>query len=106
MVQIEIFLVFNQVQTPFLSIPRSDIRRLAVSQFRWIRYIMFAICGARGDLSTTPNGRPVDYDKTTIADNENTYYHRALGKLPFCAGLLLTVSRLLQKIVPSWTIKV
>ena len=74
MANIEIFLVFDQVQTPFLSITRSDIRRLAVSPFRWIRYIMFAICGARGDLSTTPNGRPVDYDKTAIADNENILF--------------------------------
>jgi hypothetical protein len=52
--EIEIFLSIDEVQTTsFLSIPRSDIERLAVSPFRWIRYVMFAICGARGDLRTT-----------------------------------------------------
>ena len=61
MAEIEIFLIIDepQIETqilPFLSIPRSDIERLAVSPFQWIRYVMFAICGARGDLSTAPDG--------------------------------------------------
>jgi hypothetical protein len=33
---------------------------------------MFTICGAHGDLSTTPKGSLVDYDKTEFADAENT----------------------------------
>ena len=45
---------------------------------------MFAICGARGDLSTTPNGPAVDYENTEIANDENTYYYRPSGKLSFC----------------------
>ncbi|KAH9965207.1 hypothetical protein BC827DRAFT_1382322 [Russula dissimulans] len=75
MVEIEIFLSFNGVQISFLSIPRSDIERLAIFPFRWIRYVMFTICGARGDLSATPEGTPVDYDRTEFADDENTYYY-------------------------------
>jgi hypothetical protein len=84
MVEIEIFLSFHDAQISFLSIPRSDIDRLAVYPFRWIRYVMFTICGARGELSTLPNGPPVDYDKTEFADAENTYYYRPSGKLSFC----------------------
>jgi hypothetical protein len=49
-----------------------------------MRYVMFTICGARGDLFTKPNGSPVDYDKTEFADAENTYYYRPSGKLSFC----------------------
>ena len=86
---VEIFLIIDepQIETqiiPFLSIPRSDIERLAVSQFQWIRYVMFAICGARGHLSTAPDGPAVDYEDTEIANDQSTYYYRPSGKLSFC----------------------
>ena len=84
MVEIEIFLSFDGNHVSFLSIPRSAIERLAVFPFRWIRYVMFTICGARGHLLTKPNGPSVDYDKTEIAEAENTYYYQPLGKLSFC----------------------
>jgi hypothetical protein len=82
--KIEIFLSSERDNVPFLSIPRSDIERLAIFPFRWIRYVMFTICGARGDLLTTSDGPFVDYNKTEIADGENTYYYRPSGKLSFC----------------------
>jgi hypothetical protein len=47
-------------------------------------YVMIAICGARSDLSTTPNGPAVDYEKPKIANDQNTYYYRPSGKLSFC----------------------
>ena len=83
MTEIEIFLSIDGNQISLLSIPRSDIERLAVSPFQWLRYVMFAICGARGDLTTTPNGPAVDYENTEIA-SENTYYYRPSSKLTFC----------------------
>src|SRR5882762_3468999 len=87
MAEIEIFLSIDETQISFLSIPRSDIERLAVSPFQWMRYVMFAICGARGDLSTTPNGPAVDYENTEIANDENTYYYRPSGKLSFACEI-------------------
>jgi hypothetical protein len=45
---------------------------------------MFAICGARGKLSTTFNGPAVDYENTEIADEESTYYYQPSGKLSIC----------------------
>jgi hypothetical protein len=84
MTEIEIFLSIDEKQISFLSIPRSDIERLAVSPFQWIRYVMFAICGARGDLCTTPNGPAVAYEDTEIANEKNKYYYRPSGKLSFC----------------------
>jgi hypothetical protein len=84
MAEIEIFLRIDETQVSFLSIPRSDIERLAVSPFRWIRYVMFAICGARGELSTTPNGLAVDYENTEITNCEDTFYYRPSGKLSIC----------------------
>jgi hypothetical protein len=87
--QIEIFLISDdEVQIPFLSIPRSDIERLAFSPFRWIRYVMFTICGAEGNLFKTPDPDclPVDYDRTEFPDAENIYYYRpsASRKPSFC----------------------
>jgi hypothetical protein len=38
MAEIEIFLSIDETQIYFLSIPCSDIERLAVSPFQWIRY--------------------------------------------------------------------
>jgi hypothetical protein len=84
MAEIENFSSIDEKQISFLSIPRSDIERLAVSPFQWIRYVMFAICGARGDLCTTPNGPAVAYEDTEIANEKNKYYYRPSGKLSFC----------------------
>jgi hypothetical protein len=84
MAEIGIFLIIDETEISFLSIPRSDIERLAVSPFRWICYIMFAICGAHGKLSTTFNGPAVDYKNTEIADEESTYYYQPSGKLSIC----------------------
>ncbi|KAI0251428.1 hypothetical protein BJV78DRAFT_1211494, partial [Lactifluus subvellereus] len=55
----------------FLSISNNDVQRLSIHPFRWLRYVMFSICGARGDLSATPaDSPPVDYDSdsTSLAD--------------------------------------
>ena len=84
MVKIEIFLSYDGRHVSFLSIPRDDVERLAFSPFRWIHYVMFTICGARGDLLTRPDGPSVDYNVTEFADVENTYYYRPSGKLSFC----------------------
>ena len=64
----------DQPQVPFLTIPRNDVKRLSNSPFRWIRYVMFAICGARGDISMTPDGPPVNYDDILLEDGANLYY--------------------------------
>ena len=61
---------------------------------------MFAICGARGDLLTTPNGPAVNYEDTEIANEKNPYYYRPSGKLSFCVCDGCSVSRLLQVVVP------
>ncbi|KAH9965165.1 hypothetical protein BC827DRAFT_1126603 [Russula dissimulans] len=89
MADTEIFLIYREAPVSFLSIPRSDIERLAIRPFRWIRYVMFAICGARGDLSTTLTGPPVDYDRAEFAGDENKYYYRPSDNCAFVdhAGL-------------------
>ncbi|KAI9454441.1 hypothetical protein F5148DRAFT_428034 [Russula earlei] len=81
MANVELFLPETEIFS-LLSIPRSDIERLAVLPFRWLRYVMYTVCGARGEL-TTPDGSIVDYDKTAIPDGENKYHYIPSGKLSF-----------------------
>jgi len=52
-VKIKILLAFRpphmrqqRIPIPILSIPRTDVERLAAFPFRWLRYVMFTICGA------------------------------------------------------------
>jgi hypothetical protein len=84
MAEIEIFLIYDGIPKSFLLIPHSDIQRLAIYPFRWLRFVIFTISGARGDLSTTLEGPYVDYDRTEVADDENRCYYWPSGKLRFC----------------------
>ena len=46
----------------------------------WLRFVTFAICGVRGDLSATPNGPPVDYDSISLDDPlAEAYYYTPEG---------------------------
>jgi hypothetical protein len=69
---VEVFLNVHGTQVLFLSIPDSDVQRLSKRPFKWIRYVLFAICGARGDISMTPDGPPVNYNSSSLA---NAAYH-------------------------------
>ncbi|KAN0130740.1 hypothetical protein V8E53_011415 [Lactarius tabidus] len=72
---VNISLNINGPPILFLTIPNDDVLRLSIRPYKWIRYVLFSICGARGDLSTVPNGQPVDYDSTSLADDINLYYN-------------------------------
>ncbi|KAI9507328.1 hypothetical protein F5148DRAFT_1205894 [Russula earlei] len=83
MTTVELFLVFPDTQpSSVLLIPHSDIERLAIFPFRWMRYVMYTICGARGKL-TTPNGSEVDYDETNIPGGETKYHYTPSDALAF-----------------------
>ncbi|KAG5640052.1 hypothetical protein DXG03_001515 [Asterophora parasitica] len=62
----------QEAPIPLLSIPRSDVERLACLPFRWLRYVVFAICGAHGDIHGNATG-VVDYDRTEVPSDENEY---------------------------------
>lgn len=81
-IMVDIYLNVHVPQSPFLTIPNSDIQRLAIHPFKWLRYVMFSICGAHGNLSTMPDGPPVDYDCTSMVNN--VYYYNPSGKAPYC----------------------
>ncbi|KAH9050859.1 hypothetical protein EDB83DRAFT_1344262 [Lactarius deliciosus] len=58
----------------FLSIPDSDVRRLSIYPFKWLRFVVFSVCGARGRLSTTPGGPAIHYNSTSLNDIADLYY--------------------------------
>jgi hypothetical protein len=102
-VMVEIYLNLHGSQVSFLSIPDSDVQRLSIRPFKWLRYVMFSICGARGDLSATPDGPPVDYGGS-LADN--VYYYSPSGKVSSCMRDCCSPQfPYPQRIASSWTIK-
>src|SRR6266496_5148255 len=93
-------------QIRFFSISLRDIQRLAVRRFKWLRFVMFCTCGAKGQLSATPDGHPVDYDAgiTSLTDDD-IYYYTAGGKFFFvCKMRLLLYNPHIQRHSFSWTL--
>ncbi|KAH9036207.1 hypothetical protein EDB85DRAFT_1941824, partial [Lactarius pseudohatsudake] len=44
----------------FLSIPLDDVQRLSIRPFKWLRYVLYCICGARGNLYARLGDPPVE----------------------------------------------
>ncbi|KAH0826930.1 hypothetical protein J3R83DRAFT_4536 [Lanmaoa asiatica] len=83
---VDIYLCYPEPdpKAPFLSIPNSDVEMLSNRPFCWLRYIMFSICGARGDLFRTLGATdvPVDYN-TSLADLPAVVYYKPSGDCTF-----------------------
>lgn len=63
-----------------LTIPVENIKKLALCPLKWIRFVAFAIVGARGHLRTSPKGELVDYETgfDSLADD---YYYVPRGTI-------------------------
>jgi hypothetical protein len=87
---VNIHLRIDDSQLLALSIPFSDIQRLSTRPLKWLRFATFTVCGARGDLSATPDGPAVDYD--SIALDSEDYYYTPQGDASWfstCGSLLI-----------------
>ncbi|KAH9036199.1 hypothetical protein EDB85DRAFT_2288403 [Lactarius pseudohatsudake] len=71
---VEIHLNVGGSPFSFLSIPLDDVQRLSIRPFKWLRYVLYSICGARGDLYARLGDPPVDYDSTELADDVIYFY--------------------------------
>ncbi|EDQ99804.1 uncharacterized protein LACBIDRAFT_334685 [Laccaria bicolor S238N-H82] len=71
---VDVYLPIEDRQILALSIPFVDIERLSLRPVKWLRSLVFTVCGVRGDLSTTPNGPPVDYDTSTLDNLDERYF--------------------------------
>ncbi|KAH9031355.1 hypothetical protein EDB85DRAFT_2241270 [Lactarius pseudohatsudake] len=74
---VNIYLNIDGSPLSLLTIPNSEAERLSIHPFKWIRYVMFTICGASGDLSSSPapDGPSVDYDSTSLPNDIDLYYN-------------------------------
>ena len=63
-----------------LTIPVEDIKRLTLRPLKWIRFVAFAVIGARGHLYTSLEGELVDY-KTGFDSLADDYYYVSRGTL-------------------------
>jgi hypothetical protein len=77
--KVHIFLVDDDNTDTFLSIQKQDIQRLSVYPHKWFKFIMFAICGARGKLSVELKG-PAVQDDVGFADICASYYYTPDGE--------------------------
>lgn len=59
----------------FLSVPIDDIRRLSLYPLKWLRFVTFTICGARGELHATPGGPVVNYNTSFVNIADDSDYH-------------------------------
>ena len=75
---VNVYLKVNGSQLLFLSIPCRDVQRLSLRPFKWLRFVMFSICGARGDISATPDGPLVNYENISVDGTD--YYYKHWGK--------------------------
>ncbi|KAH8981838.1 hypothetical protein EDB83DRAFT_2629735 [Lactarius deliciosus] len=73
-VMVNIYLNIDKSTLLFLSIPDSDVQRLSIYPFKWLWYVMFSICGARGRLSAIPGGTEIDYESPSLNDIADLYY--------------------------------
>ncbi|KAH9036225.1 hypothetical protein EDB85DRAFT_806806 [Lactarius pseudohatsudake] len=73
-VMVNIYLNVDRSTFLFLSIPDSDVQRLSIYPFKWLRFVVFSVCGARGRLSTTPGGPAIDYNSTSLNGITDLYY--------------------------------
>lgn len=84
---VEIHLLAHGSEVPFLSIPLADVQRLSIRPFKWLRFVLFAICGTAGELSATPGGKPVDYESTKLGVDA-IYYFKPSGKFRVVCGIV------------------
>jgi hypothetical protein len=66
-----------------LSIPSEDIRRLTFRPLKWLRFVTFTVCGAKGNLFTSPGGDVVDYEHITLENIAESYYYFPDGERRF-----------------------
>jgi hypothetical protein len=73
-----LWLQFENVYQPALSIPVDECRVYSFRPLSWLRYLGFTIYGSQGHISTSAGGLEVDYHQDTIQAG-NYYYVSELG---------------------------
>ncbi|KAF8124596.1 hypothetical protein EV363DRAFT_1540456 [Boletus edulis] len=64
----------NGVWIRGLAIPLEDIQRFSRRPLKWLRFVAFAVLGAKGDLFDAPNGNIVNYDTVSVTNADSYYF--------------------------------
>jgi hypothetical protein len=80
---VNVYLLDSDAPLLLLSVPPGDIQRLSYRPLKWLRFVMFTICGARGDLLMSHNGTIVNYETTSTNTVVGPYYYRPIGEGSF-----------------------
>ncbi|KAF8960923.1 hypothetical protein BDZ97DRAFT_1940255 [Flammula alnicola] len=75
---VELWMPFNDIYRPALSIPVDTCQRFSVHPLTWLRYLGFTIYGNEGHISTLPGGPEVEYYQADIPPG--IYYY--VSQLP------------------------
>lgn len=102
-IMVDIHLLVHGSEVPFLSIPLTDVQRLSIHSFKWLHFVLFAICGTPGELLATPGGNPIDYHSTELVADTKYYFKPSGNILFYMWGLLLITSRRIYLCGPGWT---
>ena len=73
-----LYLSFEGVSIPALSIPLDECGKFAISPLKWLRFIGYAIFGREGFLSTSDAGPEIDEYTANI--ESRSYYYISEGK--------------------------
>jgi len=80
----------NDAYMPVLSIPVTDCNRFSLRPLSWLRFLGYCIYGHIGDISSTPDGPPIDYQMAVQAGIH--YYFTSPGThIPVDAGFKLII---------------
>ena len=60
-----------------LNIPLEDIARLSLRPLKWLRFVAFAVLGAKGDLfdGPVPGSNVVNYESVSHDELAENYYY-------------------------------
>src|SRR5882672_3442549 len=90
MASVELHMRINGVHMPVLSIPVPDCYRLSLKPLRWLRFLGYCIYGDKGDLSSTLDGPPIDYQMAVEA-GAHYYFTSPSTHIPVDPGFKLII---------------
>jgi hypothetical protein len=77
MASVELHMRINDAYMPVLSIPVTDCNRFSLRPLSWLRFLGYCIYGRMGNISSTPDGPPIDYQMAVQAGAR--YYFTSPG---------------------------
>ena len=91
MASVTLHMWINDTNMPVLAIPVNDCNRFSSKPLSWLRFLGYCIYGCVGNISSTPDGPPINYQ---MAVQAGAHYHFTSPgtHIPVDAGYKLIIS--------------